>query len=471
MQKVKIAVIDNGIDHMLREFGIREKNYLDYKNRKNIKFSHGTTCVLIIQKYISSSEIYSLKVLDEKGQGSIEHLEPALRWCYKRGICVVNLSLGTTHYRDKDKIRKVINYYVNQGMCIIAASSNSGHITFPASFSNVIGVAANNCLYANLNKRRFLGIDVLALSEHTVRLDGENSITQKSNSYAAPFVTALIAKCFSKRIYNNIAEIKSELKRCRNKEIEVRVDYNEPDWISNAQIKANRIKGNKHFYFNVIEGNDKESWNRIDTIITDNLDDIYNAAALKKHIVYLGKENLKLLFEDRFFWSPCRKEYIINECNGTEKELDIPIILCEFCDDLDEICLLTELKRYFMLKEYNIFTVSLLAESALCNIEFIPEESLKEINKVKDFIQLQTCYEQSDGLLLGMPLNKKSRYSRIFSTIEIVIKIDRRGLGYEVTICREDEILMKTVCLDMHSMIMKDIVGNVIWSLSEGENE
>lgn len=94
--------------------------------------------VHLLFKNFPDSEIYSLRILDENGKGEIECLKPALEWCLESGINVVNLSLGTTHFKDKTGIRKIINYYANQGICIIAATSNSKYVTYPASFSNVL---------------------------------------------------------------------------------------------------------------------------------------------------------------------------------------------------------------------------------------------------------------------------------------------------------------------------------------------
>lgn len=105
---------------------------------------------------------------------------------------MVNLSLGTTHFRDKSLIRTLVNHYVSKGMCIVAATSNSGYESYPASFSNIIGVATHSSFFSDSLKRLFLGINILGESEHTLRLYGVASVTQKCNSYAAPFVTAYI---------------------------------------------------------------------------------------------------------------------------------------------------------------------------------------------------------------------------------------------------------------------------------------
>ena len=106
----------------------------DEADMSRVRFAHGTICAAIIQKYLANSEIYSIRLLNEDGSGLIEHLKPALDWCIEKGIYLVNLSLGTTHFRDKSLIRTLVNHYVSKGMCIVAATSNSGYESYPASF-------------------------------------------------------------------------------------------------------------------------------------------------------------------------------------------------------------------------------------------------------------------------------------------------------------------------------------------------
>lgn len=245
MPRVKIAVIDNGIDETCLHHDLKSKIYihpsgqciLDNKKINNMHFIHGTICASIIQKNFPDSEIYSLRILDENGKGEIECLKPALEWCLESGINVVNLSLGTTHFKDKTGIRKIINYYANQGICIIAATSNSKYVTYPASFSNVLGVAIRDKPYNEMMVKTKLGLDVLSPVEQELVIWGKKIVVQRSNSYATPFVTALIGKLFSEEICHNIVEAKCLLKKYCKEGIDLIYESYEPDWICNAQIR------------------------------------------------------------------------------------------------------------------------------------------------------------------------------------------------------------------------------------------
>lgn len=92
MQKIKIAIIDNGVDEVALGNKISGKVYVNEKKEcvydeadmSEVSFAHGTICAAIIQKYLTNSEIYSIRLLNENGRGLIEHLKPALDWCAER---------------------------------------------------------------------------------------------------------------------------------------------------------------------------------------------------------------------------------------------------------------------------------------------------------------------------------------------------------------------------------------------------
>ena len=108
-RKVKIAVIDNGINrNLVKKEKLRDEVVVDANNECkeehseiHIKdFMHGTICALIIEKYCPDCVFSSIRILDQLGKGGIEKIEPALEWCYQNNINVVNLSLGTTHFKE-----------------------------------------------------------------------------------------------------------------------------------------------------------------------------------------------------------------------------------------------------------------------------------------------------------------------------------------------------------------------------------
>lgn len=476
MQKIKVAVIDNGVNE--EKLGCKLKCQVcinqsgkivsDNNNIKDTKFLHGTTCAAIIKKYFPNSEIYSLRILDKRGKGGIEYFEPALKWCLEQDIKIVSLSLGTTHFRDKTVIRQLVNYCANQGMYIIAATSNGKYVSYPAVFSNVLSVATKNNGYDDIKMKTILGLDVLAESEHELVIEGRNVVAQKSNSYAAPFVTAQAGRLLGEGTScSNIIELKHLLGNCRNEDMEIIYRYFTPDWICRAQVRNVRKRSKVPYYFDVVNEND----NQYDTIIVNELSDVENIVCLKKHIVYLGVESFEGEFEDRFFWSPFKRKQFIELCFSSVREIDIPIVLCEWNNAIDEIFLLTALREKFGEQGYNFYTISTEAESVLYDLEYIPNECLLKKDKILKFLSCEIYYKQSDGILLGISNEGDSKRKKMPFSMDIEIEIEKFESTNKILILDENEMLLYENHCKIDDFLIKQMVDTVVSTLTETDNE
>lgn len=145
--KVKIAVIDDGINEYLlgepvvQQLIFNEDFTIDaYTIDSPERITHGTICAGIIKHYYPEIYMYSLKILSSTLRGNIQKLYSALEWCVQNDIQVVNISLGSHCSADLLETQRVINKVAGQGLVIVSAASNHNYITYPASFSNVIGV-------------------------------------------------------------------------------------------------------------------------------------------------------------------------------------------------------------------------------------------------------------------------------------------------------------------------------------------
>lgn len=209
----EIAVIDDGVNdgfytnitRLSRSIEIHtDCKVIEYKNNE-IEFSHGTACAAIICKYAKEALISSVKILNERNKTTAAQLIMALEWCLKNNIGIVNLSLGSTDINEKENINSVINKAVDEGMIIVAASSNNGKITYPAAFSKVIGVKTLRQQYAGegylYHYKPVDGVDISAPSVHKlVNYFGEDE-SSSCNSFAAPYITA--------QVYNILQEAHS----------------------------------------------------------------------------------------------------------------------------------------------------------------------------------------------------------------------------------------------------------------------
>lgn len=245
---ISIAVIDDGINQNMIASDINSSimitNDLDivpYHITDKEKLTHGTICASIIESYFHNAVFSSVKILSDRMRGSINQLVKSLEWCMLNDIDVVNISLGSHYSKDKYILKKVINQATEKGLIIVCASDNNDYLTFPASFSNVIGVKRDsmNILWDNeysVNKNIIDGIDFTAYSRHKLSIKN-NYICSDSNSFAAPFITAKVCELISKHSSWNIDTIKYELiRRTNNYENYKGIIYPKPDWIEKALV-------------------------------------------------------------------------------------------------------------------------------------------------------------------------------------------------------------------------------------------
>lgn len=238
MRNPHIVFIDDGIT--CTHFSFNLINDIEVINReinsrksKNDDFSHGTTCAAIVQRYYSSFDCTSIKILDNNRSGTIDSLDCALSWCLENTPDIVNMSVGSTDFRDASKIRYLINK-LSLKTILVAAQSNAGFVTYPASFSGVIGVKASADKVCHFTPQQIDGIEFEAPGEHElVTRYGESIMTSRANSYAAPFIVAQICQ--------KIEQVK-DTSTARNLLISMQEKPNllstslMPDWINSALI-------------------------------------------------------------------------------------------------------------------------------------------------------------------------------------------------------------------------------------------
>lgn len=407
IMKNDIAIIDSGISSEVLKNPIRfNMEITNYKSCEKFSydfgeqsFFHGTNCALIIEKYCPNAKLTGVKILDNEGKGILDKLEPALEWCFQKEIVLINLSLGTTHFRDKDVIRRIINHYVNKGMIIIAATANNGYKTYPASFSNVIGVVSGDVFDINTNLLMYSGIDFIAPSNHEIVVMDNIFMLKDSNSYAAPYVTSKVYDFLADSKKYEVCVLKNKLFKQETKCFKTYY----PDWIEKGWILSQDRVSNASYYFMQVTGDNKECMAQADTIVLTSREEYATYGNSGKHIVYLGEESVKCMNPNKFFWCMDLRKEQISKSEKRAKDIDIPCIVCRFAEVQDEILWLNVLKKYFSNDGYNAYSVSLRVESVLYDLEYIPKELCNEsnIDTVYDFLYWQTYYEQADIIIWG----------------------------------------------------------------------
>jgi subtilisin len=151
--KVRVAVIDSGINahhsHVRRVSGgvgiacdaegsiVFSDDHRDYDG-------HGTAVAGILRAKAPDVELYSVRVLQERLRTESRVLAAAIRSCIANDIRIINLSLGTHQTSELDALRRACEIAAEREMILVAAGSEDERI-FPASFSGVISVSADEC--------------------------------------------------------------------------------------------------------------------------------------------------------------------------------------------------------------------------------------------------------------------------------------------------------------------------------------
>lgn len=448
-KNIRIAIIDNGIDDRFlnRELENRitvDKNGIcinDQADMRQQRFRHGTYCAMIIEKHLKNCKLTSIRILDGNGNGEISNLRSALEWCYCNGIRLVNLSMGTTHFVDKKLIRSVINEYANKGIVIVAASANSGYMSYPASFTNVIGVVAGDCFkFGNVLKWQ-KGIDFESPCECWLESCFGKLQIAKSNSYATPYSTALVGKLMFENHICHANDVKRKLlKLCGNDNAE---DYicPVPDWITAAWLDGTLDYSEEKPYCSIYTGKYEQYEKIVDTIVFTASDKLKQYRDLGKHLIYLGKEQLDVENFDGFYWSRQNRIRQIRNVEKRAENLEIPCIICIADNETDLFLLLLGLKERFAIDGHNIYAVSLETQSVLYDLEYIPHEFFyEEWEKLQDFLYWQTYYQQSDGILYAVHDAEASELDNVAEKMDMVIWIKYMSKGIHVEICCDGKL-------------------------------
>ena len=476
MREDIIAIIDNGINRDLickekiqAQIVIDENNKcIEDKNEIQITdFQHGTFCALIVEKYNSHCMLDSVRILDKNGKGGIEKIEPALEWCYQHNIRVVNLSFGTTNFNECEKLKKLVNKYAYNGMIIVAATANSGFVSYPASFTNVIGVATIGSPLSYSKDYMQMGIDTVVPSEHMVKMFNEEIRTSLSNSYAAPYVCALIENRLNIDKALDIKKLK-EYAREQSRTEMVGGVY-EPDWVYRAYVTGRKKTSRADYYFETVSGEFNEIREEVDTVIACTVADLESLDAKNKNVIYLGKEDIYNIDVQGFFWSrETRQQQILNNYYQGNS-LEVPVVILAIETAIDSFYILTELKRAFACDGYNAYTIEMEPECVLYGLEYMPEP-VSDYEAWKTFIESQVFYKQSDLVIWCVPLDDKEKFLKVYPDCDVEIILCNEGENILAKFSFENEKIEKRISRLLDREEIEEIYHIIETKLTEDED-
>lgn len=475
-KSIRIAIIDNGVNDLFIKKGIErsiaiDENGICIADTKNIdqqQFQHGTNCAMILEKYCLDCNLVSIRILDENGRGAIRSIYPALEWCYNNQISLVNLSLGTVDFRDCEKLRTLTNEYAVKGMIIIAATANSGFVSYPASFTNVIGVATMGSPLSYTKDYMQMGIDTVVPSEHMVKMLDEEIRTSLSNSYAAPYVSALIANRLNTDKTLGIKKLKEYAKE--QSQIEMVDGVYEPDWVYKAYMTGRKKTSRANYYFETVSGELNEIQNEVDTVIAFAMTDLEKLEVKNKNVIYLGKEDIHNIDVQGFFWSRETRQRQILSNHYQGNDLEVPVVVLAIEAAIDCFYILTELKEAFASGGYNAYAIGMEPECVLYGLEYMPEPVADHEEVWKNFIESQVFYKQSDLVIWCIPLEEREKFLKVYPDCDVEISLCNDGEDILAHFSFEEEKIEKSISGLIDREDVEEIYHIIETKLTEDED-
>lgn len=201
MQKVRVAIIDSGVNQAHKRFAGDNFIGFGYQDGKIVEnyedtYGHGTAIYNIIRNQ-KEIEIINIKVYGIEEGLADSNIIGILRYLEEQGnVDVINLSLGIEISDHLEEMYEVCDSLVKKGVIILSAFDNVGSISYPAAFDNVIGVATgSNC--TNIKHFEFFEDKVMNVGAYGAiqRLAWTNPpyIFLGGNSFACAHMTVIIA--------------------------------------------------------------------------------------------------------------------------------------------------------------------------------------------------------------------------------------------------------------------------------------
>ncbi|AIQ11003.1 S8 family serine peptidase [Paenibacillus durus] len=203
MNKIKVAIIDSGIDmnHPCLSYRevtgiklIEEDGNILFKNCIIDSHGHGTAVAGIIFEKCSEVDLLSIGILDGDLKCKFTYLKAALQFAINADVQIINLSLGTVMEKYKEVLKSLCDEAERKGIFIVAAVNNDTNSSYPADFPNVFGVRSKYIIYKHGFVFNPNGLHVYAngFQQKVCSKDGAH-LYVSGNSFAAAHFTGILA--------------------------------------------------------------------------------------------------------------------------------------------------------------------------------------------------------------------------------------------------------------------------------------
>ncbi|MDD5901680.1 MAG: DUF1611 domain-containing protein [Lachnospiraceae bacterium] len=215
---MKIAIIDSGINgkvlnvKTIKQYRVYEQKVYEEECRDYV--GHGTAVASVICKNVLCDIVSICPGINESGVGDrvIDNrdLTCAIELAIQEEVDVINISMGTTHYFEREKIDKVCEKAHEKGIAIFCAESTEHYPSLPWACKGVIRVTGKN------GHTRGIKMEVADAGYMSVVVDGEfyriiredgTKYFAIGSSYASAYVINVLLNKQEKVCLSNVKDL------------------------------------------------------------------------------------------------------------------------------------------------------------------------------------------------------------------------------------------------------------------------
>jgi len=147
MHPCRVAIIDSGINarhpHVGNVVGGFKVRLGGESDDLMDRLGHGTAVAGAIHEKAPTAEILVIKVFERSLAASIEQLVDGIEWALDHNADIINLSLGTSNPKHRERLEAVVSRALRQRASIVSAREIAGGPSFPGCMQGVVGVTAD----------------------------------------------------------------------------------------------------------------------------------------------------------------------------------------------------------------------------------------------------------------------------------------------------------------------------------------
>lgn len=225
---IRMGMIDGGVYPKAKSLAGQKVKYRSFikKDRKAAGFDHGTAvAVILVGKpgggrlggLLPGAMLYAAGIFENrngKEHGNLSNMLKAAEWLASKKVKVVNMSIAGS---SNAVLTFVINKLMDKGIAVVAAAGNFGaeaKPAWPAAHPKVIAVTAIDHtldVYRYANQGQY--VDFAAPGVGLLTETPRRRKQQSGTSFAAPYITAMIAVHIKHGFPTDTDRLRASLKR------------------------------------------------------------------------------------------------------------------------------------------------------------------------------------------------------------------------------------------------------------------